>query len=193
LIGVGTIVLVTIFPEALGSRIAIYSETLMPDSPVSELVKRTQTYPLMQFRYAFEYPRWPYGYGLGTCTLGGQYVTRIMHATPMNIGVESGFGNLILELGILGLVLWMVLASSIVLSTGKIVTELRGTPWFPLAFAICLYAILLFFPMMFVGASAYQDFVLNSFIWLLLGFLYRLRQYPNAFNTAQAQATSGLV
>jgi hypothetical protein len=193
LIGVGTIVLVTIFPEALGSRIAIYSETLMPDSPVSELVKRTQTYPLMQFRYAFEYPRWPYGYGLGTCTLGGQYVTRIMHATPMNIGVESGFGNLILELGILGLVLWMVLASSIVLSTGKIVTELRGTPWFPLAFAICLYAILLFFPMMFVGASAYQDFVLNSFIWLLLGFLYRLRQYPNAFKTAQAQATSGLV
>jgi hypothetical protein len=193
LIGVGVIALVTIFPEALGSRIAIYSETLLPNSPVSELVKRTQTYPVMQFKYAFDYARWPYGYGLGTCTLGVQYVARIMHATPMNIGVESGFGNLVVELGILGLVLWIVLAASIVLSTSKIVMELRGTPWFPLAFAICLYAILLFFPMMFVGASAYQDFLLNSFAWLLLGFLYRLRQYPKAFQMAQAQATSGSV
>jgi hypothetical protein len=192
LIGVGTIILVTVFPEALGSRIAIYSETLMPNSPASELVQRTRTYPLLQLGYAFDFPRWPYGYGLGTCTLGVQYVTRILHIRPMGIGVESGFGNLVVELGILGLVFWVLLGFSIVFSAWKVVLDLRGYPWFPLAFAVFLYATLLFFPMMFVGASSYQDFLLNSYFWLLLGIFYRLKEFPKAFETSQAQTTPGL-
>jgi len=102
-------------------------------------------------------------------------VIRIMHATPMHIGVESGFGNLLLELGIVGLLLWIVLGLSIARSAWKIVKGLRGTPWFPLAFAIWLYAIYLFFPQMFFGASAYQDFLLNAYLWLQLGILFRLR------------------
>lgn len=190
LIGAGIIVLLTIFPNELGSRLAIYSETLLPDSPASELAHRTQTYPLQQLGFAFDHPRWPYGYGIGTCTLGGQYVTRIMRVKPMYIGVESGFGNLIVELGIVGLVLWIVLGFSIAISAWRVVTELRGTPWFPLAFSICLYAIILFFPMMFVGVSPYQDFVLNAYLWLLLGILYRLRLFPRAVQIAQAQAAA---
>ena len=63
----------------------------------------------------------------------------------MYIGVESGYGNLVLELGIVGLVLWIILGFSIATSAWKVVKELAGTPWFPLSFAICLYAILLFF------------------------------------------------
>lgn len=191
IVGVVIVVLLTIFPEEFGSRLAIYSETLMPNSPVSELVARTQTYPLQQLEYAFEHPRWPYGYGLGTCTLGTQYVVRIMGATPMYIDVESGFGNLIVELGIVGLILWLVLGFSIARSTGKIAKELKGTPWFPLAFVICLYGILLFFPMTFVSSSVYQDFVLNSNLWLLLGILFRLRSFPRAFQIATREAVGG--
>src|SRR5271166_3123042 len=171
LIGIGLILLLTIFPEELGSRLAIYSETLMPNSSASELVQRTQTYPLKQLEYAFSYERWPYGYGIGTCSLGRQYVIRIMGAAPMNVGVESGFGNLLLELGIVGLVLWVILGLVIAISAWKVVKELRGTPWFPLAFAIWFYALLLFFPMMYTGASPYQDFILNAYLWLLLGIL----------------------
>lgn len=189
LVGIGIIILLTIFPEELGSRLAIYSETLMPNSPTSELVHRTQTYPLQQLGYAFDHPLWPYGYGIGTSSLGAQYVTRIMHAPPsMSASVESGYGNLLVELGIVGLILWIVLGFSIAISAGKVVLELRGTPWFPLAFVICLYAILLFFPMMFTGISPYQDFVLNAWLWLLLGILYRLRMFPKAAQIAQDQA-----
>jgi hypothetical protein len=192
LIGIGLILLLTIFPKELGSRMAIYSETLMPDSPASELVQRTQTYPLKQLGYAFDHPRWPYGYGLGTCTLGGQYVMRIMHAAPMTgIGVESGFGNLIVELGIVGPILWIVLGVSITISSWRVVLKLRGTPWFPLAFAIFLYALILMFPMMFTGNSPYQDFVLNANLWLFLGILYRLALFPEAFEVAQLQAAPG--
>jgi hypothetical protein len=192
LIGLGLILLLTTFPKELGSRMAIYSETLMPDSPASELVNRTQTYPLKQLGYAFDHPRWAYGYGLGTCTLGAQYVIRIMHATPVGaIGVESGLGNLIVELGIVGAILWIILGISIAFSSWKIVLKLRGTPWFPLAFAIFLYAAILFFPMMFTGISPYQDFVINANLWLFLGVLYRLALFPQAFELAQIQAASG--
>jgi hypothetical protein len=187
----GIILLLTIFPKELGSRIAIYSETLLPNSPTSELVHRTQTYPLQQLNYALLYPDWPWGYGLGTCTLGGQYVTRIMHAQPMNIGVESGYGNLLLELGIIGLLLWLFLGVSILVSAGKVVRELRGTPWFPLSFTICLYAAILWFPMMFTGVSAYQDFVLNASLWLMLGVLFRLRMFPKAVALAEKQVAAG--
>jgi hypothetical protein len=190
LVGFGIIVLLTIFPEELGSRMAIYSETLMPDSPASELVNRTQTYPLRQLGYAFDHPRWPYGYGMGTVSLGRQYVTRIMHAAPMYVGVESGYGNLVVQLGILGLVLWVVLGFSIAISAWKVVRELQGTPWFPIAFTIWLYAILLFFPMMFAGNSPYEDFILNAWLWLLLGILYRLRMFSKGARIARDQAVS---
>jgi hypothetical protein len=191
LIGMGLIVLLTMFPKELGSRMAIYSETLLPNSPTSELVARTQTYPLQQLELAFEHQRWPYGYGTGTCTFGAQYVVRILNAAPIYVSVESGLGNLVVELGIMGLILWLVLGVSIALSAYHVVVSLRGTPWFPLVFAIWLYAMLLVFPMMFAGNSAYQDFVLSSNLWLLLGVLYRLKYYQQALKQVQMQAAPG--
>lgn len=190
-IGLGIFILLTMFPESFGSRLAIYSETLMPNSSASDLVNRTQTYPMKQLGYAFDNPRWPYGYGLGTCTLGWQYVIRIMHAAPMYVGVESGWGNLITELGIVGLILWNVLGVSIVVSAWKVVSTLRSTPWFPIAFVTCLFAFLLFFPMSFVSFTMYQDFVINVYFWLSLGVLYRIRMYPKATQMAQVEAVPG--
>ena len=190
-VGIALILLLTIFPEEIGSRLAIYSETLMPNSSASELVARTQTYPLQQLGYAFDHPRWPYGYGIGTCTLGTQYVIRIMHATRMRVGVESGFGNLVVELGVVGLILWLVLGFSISFSAWKVVKELRGTPWFPLAFVIFLFSTLLFFPMTFTSFATFQDFVISTYLWFLLGMLYRLRTFKNASQTVQVRALPG--
>jgi hypothetical protein len=189
-VGLAIVLLLTIFPEELGSRLAIYSETLLPQSAASELVNRTSTYPLQELGKAFDYPRWPYGYGIGTCTFGGQYVVRILRAQPIGIGVESGFGNLLLELGIVGVVLWIVLGLSITISEWAVVKELKGTPWFPLSFSIFVYTSLLFFPMMYSGASAYQDFLLNAYFWLLIGILYRLRTLPKAAQLAQDEAVA---
>jgi H+/Cl- antiporter ClcA len=54
------------------------------------------------------------------------------------------------------------------------VKKLRGSPLFPLAFVIFWYAGLLMLPMTFNGMQPYQDFVLNAYLWLLLGILFRL-------------------
>jgi hypothetical protein len=103
----------------------------------------------------------------------------------MNIGVESGYGNLIVELGIVGLFLWLVWTVAVALSSWRVVNRLRGTPWFPLGFMIFFYAFLLLIPLSFVSFVAYQDFILNAYLWLLLGILFRL---PDFVLSAQAVA-----
>jgi hypothetical protein len=51
--------------------------------------------------------------------------------------------------------------------------KMRGSPLFPLAFMIFWYAGLLLLLMTFNGMQPYQDFVLNAYLWLLLGILFR--------------------
>ncbi|MBS1840387.1 MAG: hypothetical protein JST77_06010 [Acidobacteria bacterium] len=163
-----------VFPDAFLSRLAIYQETLSPNSSTSELGHRTWDYPVRNFQAAFDYPRWPYGYGIGTTALGGQYVSRIFGVRPLVTGVESGFGALIVEMGIGGLALWIFMSMAIVFASWKVLKKLKGTAWFPLGFVIFWYAFLLFYPATFAGIQAYEDFVLNAYLWLLLGILFRL-------------------
>jgi hypothetical protein len=161
------------FPEALLSRVAFYTETLSPGE-ASQLQSRSWDYPLSNFLGAFGYERWPYGYGIGTLSLGTQYVSRIFHVKPPTIGVESGFGTIVLEMGVGGLILWFVMSFAILFAAWRVVKKLRGSVWFPLAFVIFWYAGLLLIPMTFTGMQPYQDFVLNAYLWLLLGILFRL-------------------
>jgi hypothetical protein len=173
-IGLGMVLLFYFYPDALLSRLAIYQETLLPDSPTSELTHRGWTYPVDNFLGAFNYERWPYGYGIGTTALGGQYVARFFNAKPPVVGVESGFGTLIVEMGIGGLILWIVMSMAILFSAWKIVKKLKGSPWFPLGFVIFWYSFFLLIPATFGGMAAYEDFLLNAYFWLLLGLLFRL-------------------
>ena len=116
----------------------------------------------------------PYGYGIGTTSLGTQYVAKFFHTVPPVGWVESGFGTLVVEMGIGGLLLWLVMSFAIVFSAWRVVKRLRGSPWFPIAFVIFWYAGILLLPITFAGMPAYEDFVLNAYLWLLLGVLFRL-------------------
>jgi hypothetical protein len=173
-IALGIVLLFLLFPEALLSRVAFYTETLSPSSPASELQHRTWDYPLKNFLGAFDYERWRYGYGIGTTSLGTQYVAKIFHAKPPIVGVESGFGTLVVEMGIGGLLLWFLMSFAILVSAWRVVKRLRGSPWFPIAFIIFWFAGLILIPMTFTGMESYEDFVMNAYLWLLLGILFRL-------------------
>jgi hypothetical protein len=173
-IGLGIILLFYTYPDALLSRLAIYEETLLPSSPTNELTHRGWTYPIQNFLGAFSYERWPYGYGIGTTALGGQYVARFFNVKPPVIGVESGYGTLVVEMGIMGLILWLIMSVAILFSAWKVVKKLKGSPWFPLGFVIFWYTFFLLFPATFGGMVAYEDFLLNAYFWLLLGLLFRL-------------------
>jgi hypothetical protein len=170
----GIVLLSITFPDAFLSRLAIYQETLDPSSAASELGNRTWDYPLQNFMGAFNYPRWPVGYGIGTTALGGQYVARFFHVVPPVIGVESGFGTLVVEMGIAGLIFWLVMAFAILFAAWRVVKKLRGSPFFPVGFVIFWYALVLLLPLTFAGMQPYEDFLLNAYFWLLLGILFRL-------------------
>jgi hypothetical protein len=172
--GLGIILLFATYPDALLARLAIYQETLSPDSPKNELVHRGWSYPVQNFVGAFNYERWPYGYGIGTTALGGQYVARFFKVKPPVVGVESGYGTLIVEMGIGGLILWLIVSFAILFSAWKVVKKLRGSPWFPLAFVIFWYAFFLLFPATYGGIQSYEDFLMNAYLWLSLGVLFRL-------------------
>jgi len=187
-VAIALAILAGIFPQEVGSRLAIYTETLSPSSSKSELGFRSWDYPLQNFVAAFDYPRWPYGYGTGTASLGVQYVARIMHVPPMNVGVENGYGQLVVELGIVGLLLWILLAYAITRSAWQAAKNLKGTVWFPIGFAIFWYAFLLVFPISFYGFVAYQDFVMNAYFWLMLGMLFRVSEFPRNLPIAQTTA-----
>lgn len=188
-IALAMVLLLATYPDALLNRFAVYSETLDPRSSANELVHRVRDYPLENFMAAFSNPRWPYGFGIGTVSLGGQYVGRFFHVAQSTDVVESGFGCIVLELGIVGLALWFAMSAAVLISAWKVVRKLKGSPWFPLAFMIFWYAFLLLLPFTFQGMQAYQDFVLNAYLWLLLGILFRLPKLALSAQSSVVPAT----
>jgi hypothetical protein len=173
-VSLGLAALVLIFPASIGTRWAYYSETLNPDSPSSELANRAWDYPMLNLSLAFTDPHWITGNGIGTASLGVQYVSALLHERPPNVGVESGYGTLIVELGILGPVLWIVWTVGLMLSGWKVVRRLKETSFFPLAFSILWLAFMVLFLFTYGTLAAYENFVLNAYLWVLIGLLYRL-------------------
>lgn len=172
--GLAIMALSMAFPDEVNSRLAVYSETLSPYSTASELTYRARDYPLRNFLMAFDEGNWLVGRGTGTASLGAQYVTRILHAPKMTAAVESGYGQLVVEMGVPGLLLWMILGLAVCIPAWRIVRQLRGSPWFPLAFVIFWLTFLLFFPIGYNSLSFYQDFLVNAYFWLFVGVLFRL-------------------
>jgi hypothetical protein len=123
---------------------------------------------------AFDDPHWVMGHGIGAASLGVQYVTRILGIPPPEVGVESGFGVVILELGILGLLLWIVWTTKVVFDCWSVVRKLKETPYFPVAFAILWFTFILLFLDTFGGFQAFENYINNAYLWLLLGILFRL-------------------
>ncbi len=174
LAGLGITVLLLWFPSALGARWAFYSETLSLESPASELSVRVMDYPIANLIKAFQHERWVYGYGIGTASLGVQYVSRLLGQERPEHGVESGFGTLIVELGILGPFLWLAWTLALLISGWRAVKRLKGTPYFPIGFTILWFAFLLLIPFTYGGMQPYQNYVLNAYFWLLVGVMFRL-------------------
>jgi hypothetical protein len=173
-VALALVAMITIFPQQITAPWTFYQETLFPDSPDFELSGRLGTYPGGEFLVALSDPNWMIGHGIGTASLGGQYVSRIIGVIPTGVGAESGYGTLILELGVLGLGLWLVWTVSLVIAACRVVLNLRGTWAFPLSLSLTWFTFVLLFPYTFVGMQPYQNYVLNAYLWLLVGILFRL-------------------
>jgi hypothetical protein len=173
------------FPEDAGSRIAFYTETLNPGSSAYEGANRSWDYPIHNLLDAFATPNWVTGNGIGTVSLGGQYVAKILGKRSNVIGVEEGYGQLIIEMGIVAPFLWILWTAALLYYSWKVVRSLRNTRLFPIAFAIIWYAFVLLYVFTFAGLAAYENYISNVYLWLLIGILFRL---PDVLVSAPAPA-----
>ena len=184
----GLAALLLLFPDAAGSRLAYYTQTLSPNSSAYEASDRAWSYPIENLELAFTSSHWVVGNGIGTGSLGDQYVAKFTHTAPLNIWVEEGYGNMIVEMGILAPILWILWTAALLISAYKVLRKLRETRFFPIAFAIFWYAFLLLYPDTFGSLASYQNYVSNAYLWLLVGILFRL---PEILDPA-AQVKPGL-
>lgn len=180
-LGIAAVLL--LFPDEAGSRIAFYTETLMPSSSAYAVTARTWDYPIENLMGVFDEPNWILGNGIGVASLGTQYVARLIHQPAPTLWVEEGYGVLIIELGIIAPFLWFLWTGALLYCSWKIVRQLKETRLFPIALAIFWYAFLLLYPLTYGGLSPYQNYVCNAFLWLLIGVLYRL---PDILTNPQA-------
>lgn len=170
----GLAAIVLIFPEEAGSRIALYTETLSPSSSAYEFADRAWDYPIHNLLQAFDQPNWLLGNGTGVASLGVQYVSKLVGQRQPNLGVEEGYGSMIIEMGIIAPFLWILWTSALLYHCWKLVSRLRGTHLFPIGLSVWWYALLLLFPLTFNGLTAYQNYLNNAYMWLLIGVLFRL-------------------
>ncbi len=173
-IALAVALLTILFPESVLPRFTLYQETLDPRSEHFEAAHRAWAYPLGGFEAALDDPAWFMGHGTGTFSLGTQYVARIMGVPRLSGGVENGFGALIQEFGIMGPILWIFWATSLLAAAVKVTLKLKGTWGFPIATSITWYAFILPFTLTWGGIAPYQNFVVNAYFWLLIGLLFRL-------------------
>jgi hypothetical protein len=180
----GLVVFFAAFPEAMGSRLAYYSETLMPSSSGYELTFRSWDYPIENLMGAFSLPNWVVGNGIGTASLGAQYVAKLTGRQIPITWVEEGYGNMIVEMGALAPLLWFLWTGALLWFSWKVVRQLKQTRHFPLALAIFWFMFLLLYPLTYVNLNAYQNYTCNVYLWLLVGVLFRLPELEGAIPTS---------
>jgi hypothetical protein len=171
----GLIALAYLFPNLTRLWASYYYQMLWPDSPRSVLVFRTQEYPLNEWLKALHTPGVLWGYGTGVASLGVQYIVRLLGASsPPVTGVENGFGCLLMELGLLGPLLWVLWTTTLLIAGWRRTRWLAATSFYPLGFSILWYSFWLLLPITWGGLNTYQNYVINAYFWLLAGILFRL-------------------
>lgn len=174
LAGLGLAGLMLMFPSAAASRLEFYSETLFPSSSSYQLSSRTWTYPMGELEKALSEQHWIVGNGTGTASLGTQYVSELLKEPMPNVTVEEGFGQMIVEMGILAPALWIIWSASLIYACWRIVRSLKVNRLFPMGAAILWYAFAVLFPLSYLNLDTYQNYVNNAFLWILVGILFRL-------------------
>ena len=192
LISVAIALIVVFFPDAILARWAFYTETMSPDSAAYELDYRVWDNPYANLKGAFDNPHWVTGNGIGTASLGVQYVARIMGVPPNYVGVESGYGVVIVELGLLGIILWVLWTLHVTLSAFKVAQKLKETPYFPVAASIVWFTFMLLILDTFSGMQSFENYVNNAYLWLLLGILFRLPSLASEYRSASIAAPSAI-
>jgi hypothetical protein len=174
LIAIALVTVIILYPKEVGARYAFYAETLFPSSSAYELSYRAWNYPIDNFVYAFTQPHWIMGNGTGTASNGVQYISGRLGVPAPGVGVENGYGAMMLEMGVLAPIFWVIFTFSFLTAGYKVLKAVKETYLFPIALSILYFSFLLLGPLTFGAITAYHNFINNAFFWIFAGVLFRL-------------------
>ena len=173
-----------IAPSVLRTRTSYYSATLDPRSSNSEWTERWISYSGDAFE-GISYGGL-LGRGTGQESLGKQYI--VGGANASNVGlylVESGYGSLATEWGLIGIIMWVVFVASWL---GHGITSVRGARGSELGAAVFVlqgWNMILLLVMFFAGLQVFQNYLTNAFLWLFSGIIFAA---PFAVRQERAEA-----
>jgi hypothetical protein len=157
-------------PVVLRTRTDFYTETLDPRSSNNEWTSRWISYSgdaLEGLTYGGLI-----GQGTGEESLGKQY---IVNGGRSNVGlylVESGYGSLATEWGVIGIMLWIYFVFSWLGHGVFSVRRSRGSPLGAPVFVLQGWNMILLLVMFFAGLQVFQNYLTNAFLWLFSGIIF---------------------
>lgn len=122
------------------------------------------------------------GNGIGSGSQGTSYFNE---GQPLDFAVETGYATLIIEFGLAGMALWLIMVVGLIAVSLRAALALRATHLFGLAIGTVMSQALFFLFLFYLGAAVYQDYLVSFHVWLFSGLIIGL---ANQFNGVQDNA-----
>jgi hypothetical protein len=162
--------LTALLPGVVGARFRWYSETLDPRSSLNEWSFRAEaaienTERGLRIGGLF-------GQGTGTESLGKQYLTGDPNQLAGLYQVEGGYASIAVELGAVGVALWLAWSIGWTVRQWRSIKAGRGHRPAAAAFVLFCWMLSFLFYWFVIGFAGFQNYVANAYFWLLSGVMF---------------------
>jgi hypothetical protein len=164
------VILTALLPGVVGTRLRWYSETLDPRSSLNEWSFRAEaaienTERGLRIGGLF-------GQGTGTESLGKQYLTGDPNQRAGLYQVEGGYASIAVELGAVGVALWLAWSIGWTVRQWRSIKAGRGHRRAAAAFVLFCWMLSFLFYWFVIGFQGFQNYVANAYFWLLSGVMF---------------------
>ena len=167
---IGGAFLAVLLPGVVGARLQWYSETLDPRSSFNEWSFRANS-AIDNTERGIRIGGM-FGQGTGTESLGKQYLTGDPDQIVGLFQVEGGYASIVVELGVVGLALWLAWSTAWTVRQWRSITSGRGHRAAAAAFVLFCWMLFFLFYGFATGLQVFQNYIANAYFWLLSGVMF---------------------
>lgn len=171
-VALAAMLLAALLPSLVGDRFTWYSETLDPRSGYNEWATRIHGYVENTFG-GLDIGGWV-GRGTGTESLGKQYLSGDPNTVRGLYQVEGGYAAVAVEMGAIGLALWLAWSIAWVGRQWRSIRAARGRHAAASGFVLFGWMLSFLFVGFVLGLQLFQNFVTNAYFWLLSGVIFAI-------------------
>lgn len=164
--------LTLIVPDLFTNRLGWYQATLDPRSSENEWAYRWQLYGENSIKGIKIGGL--IGRGTGVESLGKPYLLGVDTSTPGLYQVESGYGSVAVEWGVVGLALWLSWSIAWFLRAARSARVARGNVVAGTAFVLSAWMFIYLFIQFYAGYATFQNYLGNAYFWFFSGIIFSI-------------------